>query len=238
MAYIGKHCLCTYGIANIAPPNTSMPPFCKILIAWCGDNAANIPGWYFAILYVPQMINPIIQIKMIGANRKLIFFEPNCWIAKRMIRITSETARTLVLLNDGTAICIPPMALNTDVVGVKRPSDITREQPRKHAPKMKLCTVLIMVGCCFMRSILDCTVLIEDAVVSCLLSSCKSEASIDFVPPGIVTPLGPMFKYLAILAYIATCPPSPLLGPSISTMQTYLKMTMMVNTQKMMEMAP
>lgn len=99
------------------------------------------------ILYNPQIIKPKSQRVIMGAKVNDILWDPNCWIQKSTKRTTSETARTLS--KSGFAIWIPAIALNTEVVGVKRPSEMINEHPRKHAVRTTNETTFTTVGFCF-----------------------------------------------------------------------------------------
>ena len=92
---------------------------------------------------------------------------------------------------------------------------------------MKYCTKESNLGCCLICSTLVCIDLIEEVVVSCLVNNCKSDFS---AAPGKVTPFGPIPKCLAIFVKIATWPPWLQLTPTNNTINTYLKITMKVNT--------
>ena len=69
---------------------------------------------------------------IIGENVTDMNRDPTGWMKNNANNIQTATGITFPL-KDGTATAIPSTAPRKEVVGVSKPSAITKEQPRKHA---------------------------------------------------------------------------------------------------------
>ncbi|KAH3661582.1 hypothetical protein OGAPHI_006430 [Ogataea philodendri] len=155
----------------------------------------------------------------------------------KTMRIAHETGITLSE-KDGTGTAIPATADKTEVVGVRRPSENTKEHPKKQTPRVNFDRIFLTVSFGALLSSLEKLETLVFVRVSDSKSSLSASSLAYSLLPGILTPSGPNFKVLAILEYMAICPPSLLFGPTLRTISAYLKMTMMVNSQKIQDAAP
>ncbi|KAH3677704.1 hypothetical protein OGATHE_000358 [Ogataea polymorpha] len=91
----------------------------------------------------PLTNKQISHIVTIGEKNMDSFPDPNLWDRKRMIRTPHETGITLSS-KEGTATAMPEIADSTDVVGVRRPSENTKEHPKKHTARVNFDRKLLM----------------------------------------------------------------------------------------------